>query len=108
MVAVEISDVVYELLERRVKRSDQHDSVKSLVEAILVEYLKRHDQIGQLHVPFSTMLMTEADNIAMARSVIDTIDWYDTYDQIKSALSHLNDAESLLRDTAHRLAKEGK
>ncbi|MCF2136354.1 MAG: hypothetical protein K9W43_03855 [Candidatus Thorarchaeota archaeon] len=108
MVAIEVSEIVFELLERVVRKSENHDSVQSLVDAVLTEYLMKHDRFGQLHVPFSTMLMTEADNIGAARKVIDTIDWYDTHDPIETALNHLRAAEDLLRDTAHRLAKEGK
>ncbi|RLI50098.1 MAG: hypothetical protein DRO73_04265 [Candidatus Thorarchaeota archaeon] len=108
MAAVQISEVVYELLERLVKRSERHDSVDSLAEEVLTDYLMRHDRIGQLHVPFSTMLMNNADTVATVRETIDTIDWYETHDPIAAALEHLSEAERLLRATAERLNAEGK
>ncbi len=108
MVAIEVSEVIYELMERLVRKTESHSDVESLVESVLTEYLMKHDRIGRLHVPFSTMLMSAADNISAAIETIDTIDWYDTHDPVTSALDHLREAENLLRETAQHLAKEGK
>ncbi len=108
MVSVEISEVVYELLERLVSRSENHTTVDDFVESVLVEYLKRHDVVGQLHVPLSTMLMNGADSLQAVRTTIGSIDWYETHDSIESALGHMEAAESLLRSTAKKLSSEGK
>ena len=108
MPSVEISDVVYELLQRLVNRSESFDSVQQLVEYVLIEHLKRHDTIGQLHMPLSSMLLTGADNVASVRETIGSIDWYETQDPIDQALTHLENAELLLRSTAEKLGAEGK
>ncbi len=105
MPEVQISEVVWELLERHAGQSPEYDSVEALIEAALTEFLGKHDRFGRLHVPLPTLLMSAADDISEVRGVIDTIDWYDTSDPVETALSHLSSAEKLLRDAAQSLAK---
>ncbi|TXT55095.1 MAG: hypothetical protein BAJATHORv1_40004 [Candidatus Thorarchaeota archaeon] len=105
MPKIEVSDVLHDLLERHAKKS-QLDSVKDLVNTALMEYLLRHDRMGQLHVPLPTFLMSSADTIASVRSTMNTIDWYSSQESIDRVSNDLESAEELLRKTAWKLSKK--
>ena len=50
MPAVEVSEILFDLLERHVKRTD-YASVDNAVDAILKSHLLKHDNIGNMHQP---------------------------------------------------------
>ena len=103
MPTVEVPEPMLDILQHEVRTSSTYDSVSALVKCVLMEYLVKHDRIGQLHVQLPTLLMTSADNVSAVSTTINTIDWYNSQEPIDMALDHLREAENLLRKTAHKL-----
>ncbi|MBD3405351.1 MAG: hypothetical protein GF411_04330 [Candidatus Lokiarchaeota archaeon] len=104
MPKIEVSDVLYELLERQANRREA-ESVSDLVNSVLMNYLLKHDRMGQLHVPLPTFLMSSADTIASVLATMNTIDWYNSQEAIDIISDNLETAEKLLRITAQNLTK---
>ena len=96
MAAVEISDLVYELLERTVRQSHTHKTVTELVESISKEYLAKHDLYGQMHVPVKVILQNSVDNLKAIRDLIEHLDWQDRSEVMNQVTGLIKSAQTLL------------
>lgn len=108
MPSVEISPVVYELLQNSVERSNVYDNVDSTVEEVLKVFLAKRDLFERIYWPFSTILMNSVDDLVTVQELLEAVDWQSRSDSIAEATKHLEIAEGILREQAEQLSEEGK
>ncbi|MGV9103960.1 MAG: hypothetical protein ACOC38_04165 [Promethearchaeia archaeon] len=108
MPSVEISPIIYDLLESSVERSDVYDDVDSTVEEVLKVFLAKRDLFERMYWPFSTILMNSVDDLVTVRKLLEGVDWQSRTDAVAEAIQHLEIAEGILREHAEELSNEGK
>lgn len=108
MPSVEISSVIYDLLENSIERSDVFEDVDSTVEQVLKGFLAKRDLFGRMHAPFSTILMNCVDDLVALRKLLEGVDWQSKSKPIDEATARLKEAEDILREQAIELNEEYK
>ncbi len=107
MREVRVSEILHDLLERHVKKTE-YESVEAAVDVILKSYLMKHDTIGNMHQPFSTILMSSVDDIRAARKLLETVNWMSLQKDINKTIEKVKDIEQNLSQHAYALNEENK